>query len=123
MPAPRYPWLALLVLLGSLSGLVLARPTPRTAAYPLPPAAAPSPAQVSGPTTLTGRVVAVGIPGAGAISPVGTFHRGGPIHDWPQFAAFTEPGEMLDPTRILIASTSNFGAPLARTDQAPGAIL
>ena len=30
---------------------------------------------------------------------------------------------MLDPTRLLVASTSNFGAPLARADWAPGAVL
>jgi hypothetical protein len=30
---------------------------------------------------------------------------------------------VLDPTRLLVASTSNFGAPLARADWSPGAIL
>src|SRR6266540_6676831 len=64
-------------------------------------------------SALMGRVVAVGIPGAGALSPVGTFHPGGPIHDKPDFAVFTRPGAVLDPTRLLVASTSNFGAPLA----------
>jgi hypothetical protein len=34
------------------------------------------------PSALLGRVVAVGIPGVG-LSPVGTFHPGGPIHDKP----------------------------------------
>jgi hypothetical protein len=75
------------------------------------------------PSVLSARVVAVGIPGAGAVSPVGTFHPGGPIHDNPRFAAFTSPGEVLDPARVLVASSSNFGAPLARTDQPAGAIL
>ena len=75
------------------------------------------------PSTLMGRVVAVGIPGAGALSPVGTFHHGGPIHDKPNFAVFTRPGAVLDPTRLLVASTSNFGAPLAQPDMPPGAIL
>src|SRR5262249_27217860 len=72
---------------------------------------------------LTGRLVAVGIPGAGALSPVGTFHPGGPIHDKPTFAAFTKPGAVLDPARLLVASASNFGAPLAQPDIPAGAIL
>jgi hypothetical protein len=67
--------------------------------------------------------VATGIPGAGALSPVGTFHPGGPIHDTRAFARTTRPGEVLDPTRLLVASTSNFGAPLARTDWSPGSVL
>ncbi|MDQ3645567.1 MAG: YeiH family protein, partial [Actinomycetota bacterium] len=75
------------------------------------------------PVRLTGRVVAVGIPGAGALSSVGTFHPGGPMHDKRDFAATTRPGQVLDPSRLLVASTSNFGAPTARTDWAPGAVL
>ncbi len=75
------------------------------------------------PTILTGRVVAVGIPGASALSPVGAFHPGGPIHDKPDFAVFTRPGAVLDPARLLVASTSNFGAPLAQPDKPAGAIL
>src|SRR5215471_21458912 len=69
------------------------------------------------------RVVAVGIPGASAISAVGTFLPGGPIHDKPNFAAFTQPGKILDPVRILVASSSNFGAPLANPDQREGSFL
>jgi hypothetical protein len=69
------------------------------------------------------KVIAVGIPGASAISPVGTFLPGGPIHDKPAFQAFTQPGRILDPARILVGSTSNFGAPLARADQLPGSFL
>jgi hypothetical protein len=72
---------------------------------------------------LRGRIVAVGIPGAGSISAVGTFLPGGPIHDKPALHAFTAPGQMLDPVRILVGSSSNFGAPLARTDQLPGSFL
>jgi len=68
------------------------------------------------PSRLMGRIVAVGIPGAGALSPVGTFHPGGTIHDKPNFAVFTRPGAGLDPTRLLVADTSNFGAPLAHPD-------
>ena len=72
---------------------------------------------------LAGRVVAVGIPGVSGLSAIGTFHPGGPIYDKPAFRAFTNPGEILDPERILVASTSNFGAPLANTTQPSGAIL
>ena len=72
---------------------------------------------------LTGHVLATGIPGAGALSPVGKFHPGGPMHDQRDFAATTEPGEVLDPARLLVASTSNFGAPAARADWAAGSIL
>jgi hypothetical protein len=63
------------------------------------------------------------IPGISAIAPVGTFLSGGPIHDNPAFAAYTAPGKVLDPARILIASTSNFGAPPANADQLPGSLL
>ena len=72
---------------------------------------------------LRGRLLATGIPGAGALSPVGTFHPGGPMHDKRDFAATTRPGEVLDPTRLLVASTSNFGSPTARADWATGAVL
>ena len=72
---------------------------------------------------LNGRIVAVGIPGASAVAPVGTFHKGGPIFDKPEFAAFTQPGQILDPKRILVTSHSNFGAPLAQPDAAEGAVL
>jgi hypothetical protein len=68
-------------------------------------------------------VVAIGIPGAGAIAQVGTFHKGGPFHENADFAAFTQPGQVLDRTRLFVASTSNFGAPLARPSEAPGSIL
>ncbi len=73
--------------------------------------------------SLQGRIVAVGIPGASAISPVGTFLPGGPIHDKPALHAFTAPGQVLDPVRILVGSSSNFGEPLARTDQREGTFL
>jgi hypothetical protein len=72
---------------------------------------------------LSGTVVATGIPGAGAIAQVGTFHPGGPLRDNPAFAPFTAPGAVLDPTRILVASSSNFGAPLAQSCQETGSIL
>ena len=70
-----------------------------------------------GRKSLRGRIIAVGIPGASAISPVGTFLPGGPIHDNSAFAAYTQPGRVLDPTRILVGSRSNFGEPKANPDQ------
>jgi hypothetical protein len=69
------------------------------------------------------RVVAVGIPGASALSPVGTFLPGGPIHDNPDLAALTQPGRVLDPSRLMVGSSSNFGAPKANADQAEGSFL
>jgi hypothetical protein len=69
------------------------------------------------------RVVAQGIPGAGAITQIGTFHRGGPFHDKPAFAALTAPGMILDAKRLFVASTSSFGATPARPTEAPGAVL
>jgi hypothetical protein len=68
-------------------------------------------------------VVAVGIPDASAVSAVGTFLPGGPIHDNPLFAAYTQPGRILDPARILVASRSNFGTPAADPGSAEGALL
>jgi hypothetical protein len=72
---------------------------------------------------LEGRIVAIGIPGIAAIAPVGTFLPGGPIHDNPALAAFTQPGRVIDPARILVGSTSNFGAPVADADQLEGSFL
>src|SRR6266571_3022702 len=72
---------------------------------------------------LAAQVVATGIPGAGAICQIGTFHLGGPFHDNPALSPATAPGQILDGKRLLVASTSNFGAPLARADQAAGSVL
>src|SRR5437879_437108 len=72
---------------------------------------------------INGRVVAVGIPGASAVSPVGTFLPGGPVHDNPALAAFTQPGRVLDATRILVGGRSNFGAPRANSGQSEGSFL
>jgi uncharacterized integral membrane protein (TIGR00698 family) len=72
---------------------------------------------------LTGRVLASGIPGAGALSPVGHFLVGGPIHDDRGFAASTQPGKVLDPSRLLVASSSNFSEPAGRDGLATGAVL
>ena len=69
------------------------------------------------------RVVAQGIPGAGAITQIGTFHRGSPFHDKAPFAALTAPGMILDGKRLFVGSSSSFGATLARPMEAPGCVL
>jgi uncharacterized integral membrane protein (TIGR00698 family) len=96
-------------------------PDARTLTAMRPPPDPPVPPRPA--LQLTGRVLATGIPGAGALSPVGAFLPGGPIHDDLGFAETTQPEKVLDPTRLLVASTSNFGEPEARRDLAPGAIL
>jgi hypothetical protein len=72
---------------------------------------------------LDARVVAMNIPGASAIAQVGTFLSGPPTpfgqcflpHPIPGFSNgdFIKTGAVLDPNRILVGSSSNFGAPLA----------
>jgi hypothetical protein len=69
-------------------------------------------------TNITARVIAVNVPGASAISQVGTFLNNpvppacaNPIPT--KFPAYTQPGAVLDPNRILVGSQSNFGAPPA----------
>jgi hypothetical protein len=80
-------------------------------------------AAAQGAPFIDGRVVAVGIPGASAVSPVGTFLPGSPINSNPALAALTQPGLVLDPTRIVVGSRSNFGAPKANADQFDGSFL
>ncbi|MGI9147084.1 MAG: hypothetical protein ACR2IK_11110 [Chloroflexota bacterium] len=96
-------------------------------ASPATTAGADQKLSIPAPLPLAGRIVAVGIPEAGAIGPVGTFLPGGPIHDLDTpaqpFYRTTQPDQILDPQRIVVASRSNFGAPLARADEQPGAIL
>jgi hypothetical protein len=75
------------------------------------------------PPVITGEIKAVGISGASAVAQVGFFHPGGPIHDKPAFAAFTERGRILDKDRVLVTSSSNFGAPRAIADAPEGAVL
>jgi hypothetical protein len=72
---------------------------------------------------IDGRVVAFGIPGASAVSPVGRFLPGSPINSNPALAALTLPGLVLDPTRIVVGNRSNFGAPKANADQFAGSFL
>ena len=75
-------------------------------------------AQAQEITEINGRVVAVNIPGASAISQIGTFLNvpppGACANPIPtKFPAFIQAGAVLDPKRILVGSRSNFGAPLA----------
>jgi hypothetical protein len=72
---------------------------------------------------LTARVVAAGIPGAAGIRQVGRFHTGGPIAGNPEFLMQTRPGRILDPERLLVTSSSNFGARPFKPDLAAGAVL
>lgn len=68
-------------------------------------------------------VIATGIRGAGAVAQVGLFHRGDAMHDSPVLAAYTQPGQVLDGARVLVASSSNYGEPIADTAGYPGSIL
>ena len=72
------------------------------------------------------RVVAVKIPGASAIAQVGMFldNPSACAHPIPTlFPQFTQKGKVLDPSRILVGSQSNFGAPLAIGVGAEGSFL
>jgi hypothetical protein len=64
------------------------------------------------------QVVAVNIPGASAIAQIGNFLNVAPPNACAnpiptKFPNSILPGAVLDPNRILVGSTSNFGAPLA----------
>jgi hypothetical protein len=78
--------------------------------------------------SLKARIVAVNIPGASALAQVGTFLNvpppgacANPIPS--KFPTYIQPGAMLDPKRILVGSTSNFGAPRAVGVGRQGAFL
>lgn len=68
-------------------------------------------------------VVAAGIPGAGAVLQVGAFHRSSPLHDRASFQPYVAPGAVLNGARLLVTSSSNFGAPKERADQYEGSVL
>ena len=77
---------------------------------------------------INARLVAVNIPGASAIAQIGTFLNkvaqgacAAPIPT--KFPSFIQPGAVLDPNRILVGSTSNFGAPVAAGGAAQGSFL
>src|SRR5271166_4028433 len=80
------------------------------------------------------RVVATNIPGASVIAQVGAFVPGGTLTSGNQtcanpspiptkFPAYVQPGKILDPTRLLVGSASNFGAPLPRSGGLQGSLL
>ena len=79
-------------------------------------------------TNVNARLIATDIPGASAISQVGTFLNN-PVppacaHPIPTlFPSYIQPGAVLDPNRILVGSRSNFGAPLAIGAGAEGSLL
>src|SRR5262245_37413473 len=73
-------------------------------------------------TDINAHIIAANIPGASAISQVGTFLSGPPTpfgqcslpHPIPtNFPQYILPDAVLDPNRILVGSRSNFGASLA----------
>ena len=68
-------------------------------------------------------IIATGIPGAGAVAEVGDFLRGSPLKDNAALSPFAQPAQILDAKRVLVASTSNFGAPLARLLEPEGSII
>jgi hypothetical protein len=81
---------------------------------------------------INARVVATNIPGASAISQVGTFLNNSAMcnatipfpHPIPTlFRSYIQPGAVLDPNRLLVGSQSNFGAPLAIGVGAEGSFL
>jgi hypothetical protein len=78
-------------------------------------------------TRIDARVIAENIPGASAISQVGTFLNNPPpacARPIPTlFPTFTVPGAVLDPNRVLVGSQSNFGAPLAMSVGQEGSFL
>ena len=91
--------------------------------------------QVARAQAVDAHVIAENIPGASAISQVGTFLSGPPTpfgncplpHPIPGFGVpprdFIKPGAVLDPNRILVGSQSNFGAPLALNVGQEGSFL
>lgn len=113
--------LSLGIAVGASACLGLTGEDPPETGAPTEPAAGAQPAYRR--DALHARVVAVGIPGAGAITEIGAFLPGGALHDNPALAAYTQPGRVLAANRLLVASTSNFGAPLARSGEAPGSLL
>lgn len=97
--------------------------SPSSAALIAAPSARESVGAGQAATPLEATVVVRGIRGAGAIAQIQAWHRGSPLHDSPALNGSSQPGQILDPVRLLVASSSNFGAPLAIADQAPGSVL
>jgi hypothetical protein len=85
-------------------------------------------AWAQGIPSLGAKVIAINIPGASAVSQVGTFLNNpvppacsNPIPT--KFPQYTQTGAVLDPNRILVGSRSNFGAPLAMGVGSEGSFL
>ncbi|QPB22086.1 hypothetical protein ISN39_14785 [Rhizobium sp. 007] len=73
--------------------------------------------------SLSARVVAVGLFDVAGVREVGRFHVGGPIPGNPEFLMTTREGRVLDPLRVLVAVSSNFGARPSDPRIRTGAIL
>jgi hypothetical protein len=108
---------------GLLTGIVAASSLALMCATAAGSTTASFAAEQAAPPVVEGRVVATGIPGASAVSPIGTFLPGSPINSNPELRAFTQPGRVLDPARIVVGSRSNFGAPKAQAGQFEGSFL
>lgn len=80
-------------------------------------------ADVPPTVTLDARLLAVGVEGAAGVRQVGYFHPGSPVSHLTGFAAYTRPGRVLDPRRLLVTSTANYGASPAQANLPPGSIL
>jgi CxxC motif-containing protein (DUF1111 family) len=85
--------------------------------------AAPRAQEAVTPVLLPGRIIAVGLIGGSAVSPVGYLHPGNATYEAAVPATQTQSGRVLDPRRVLVASTSNYGAPRARNEDPEGAVL
>lgn len=82
--------------------------------------------QESVTTNSNGTVLAVGIPHVSAIQQVGPFldsSHDSPFALNPLFIAYKAEGRVLDKNRILVASSSNFGAPKYSNGHLEGSIL
>jgi hypothetical protein len=61
--------------------------------------------------------------GLSGIRQIGPFHAGGPIPSNPEFLIETLEGRVLDPDRLLVASTSNYGLEPYSKKMLPGTLL
>jgi hypothetical protein len=77
-------------------------------------------------TGIDARIVAVNIPGASALAQIGTFLNDPTACARPiptLFPTYIQSGAVLDPKRLLVSSTSNFGAPLPASGGLKGSLL
>jgi hypothetical protein len=89
-------------------------------------------AGINARVVVNARVVATNIPGASAIAQVGTFVSSGTLTPGDcanpspiptKFPTYILPGAVLDSTRLLVGSVSNFGAPLPASGGREGSLL